>query len=129
MRSYRFARRSFLAAVGGAFGLESLLNGFEAMAAGAAAPPRFLMTHWPVGTLKWAFLPNDGAKPNGIGTITKYSQILQPFADAGLQNDMTLIWGLRPRLARAARARGTTAAKVTTASPVGRLGTKSCSRR
>ncbi len=95
MRSYRFARRSFLAAIGGAFGLESMLNGFEAMAAGVAAPPRFLMTHWPVGTLKWAFLPNDGAKPNGIGSITKYSQILQPFADAGLQNDMTLIWGLR----------------------------------
>src|SRR5690349_13671819 len=95
MRSYRFARRSFLAAIGGAFGLESMLNGFEAMAAGVGAPPRFLMTHWPVGTLKWAFLPNDGAKPNGVGSITKYSQILQPFADAGLQNDMTLIWGLR----------------------------------
>jgi len=95
MRSYRFARRSFLAAVGGAFGLESMLNGFEAMAAGVGAPPRFLMTHWPVGTLKWAFLPNDGAKPSGVGSITKYSQILQPFADAGLQNDMTLIWGLR----------------------------------
>lgn len=94
MRSYRLARRSFLAAVGGAFGLKILLRDFEAMAAGAAAPPRFLMTHWPVGTLKWAFLPNDGQKPNGVGTITKFSQILQPFSDAGLAGDMTLIWGL-----------------------------------
>jgi Protein of unknown function (DUF1552) len=95
MRSYRLARRSFLSAVGGAFGLQILLRDFEAMAAGAAAPPRFLMTHWPVGTLKWAFMPNDGSKPNGVGVISKYSQILQPFADAGLQNDMTLIWGLK----------------------------------
>lgn len=95
MRSYRLARRSFLAAVGGAFGLKIMLRDFEAMAAGGVAPPRFLMTHWPVGTLKWAFLPNDGAKPNGVGSISKYSQILQPFADAGLQNDMSLIWGLK----------------------------------
>jgi hypothetical protein len=95
MRSYRLARRSFMAAVGGAFGLKILLRDFEAMAAGGVAPPRFLMTHWPVGTLKWAFLPNDGQKPNGIGTITKFSQILKPFSDAGLAADMTLIWGLR----------------------------------
>lgn len=95
MRSYRIARRSFMAAVGGAFGLKILLRDFEAMAAGVGAPPRFLMTHWPVGTLKWAFLPNDGQKPSGVGTITKFSQILQPFADAGLKDDMTLIWGLR----------------------------------
>lgn len=97
MRSYRFARRSFLAAIGGAFGLESMLSGFEAMAAGVAAPPRFLMTHWPVGTLKWAFLPNDGQKPDGVGTITSWSPILQPFADAGLGGDMTLIWGLEDK--------------------------------
>lgn len=95
MRSYRMARRSFMSAVGGAFALKILLRDFEAMAQGVAAPPRFLMTHWPVGTLKWAFLPNDGVKPNGVGTITKFSPILQPFADAGLAQDMTLIWGLR----------------------------------
>jgi hypothetical protein len=95
MRNYRVARRSFLAAVGGAFALRILLRNFEAQAQGLGAPPRFLMTHWPVGTLKWAFLPNGGQKPDGIGTITQWSQILQPFADAGLQDDMTLIWGLR----------------------------------
>lgn len=97
MRSYKFARRSFLAAVGGAFGLESMLGGFEAMAQGMKGPPRFLMTHWPVGTLKWAFLPNGGQMPSGVGTITSWSQILQPFKDAGLQDDMTLIWGLGDR--------------------------------
>jgi hypothetical protein len=84
-----------MSAVGGAFALKILLRDFEALAQGVAAPPRFLMTHWPVGTLKWAFLPNDGAKPNGVGTISKFSPILQPFADAGLAQDMTLIWGLR----------------------------------
>jgi hypothetical protein len=97
MRSYKFARRSFLAGVGGAFGLEAMLNSFEARAAGLVGPPRFLMTHWPVGTLKWAFMPNDGQKPSGVGTITKWSPILQPFYDAGLANDMTLIWGLEDR--------------------------------
>jgi hypothetical protein len=95
MKSYRYARRSFMASVGGAFALKILLRDFEAMAAGVAAPPRFLMTHWPVGTLKWAFLPNGGQKPSGVGTITQFSPILQPFKDAGLVSDMSLIWGLR----------------------------------
>ena len=44
MRSYRFARRSFLASIGGAFGLRIMLDDFEAMAQGATSPPRFLMT-------------------------------------------------------------------------------------
>ena len=95
MRSYRFARRSFMSAVGGAFALKILLRDFEAQAQGIGAPPRFLMTHWPVGTLKWAFLPNDGMKPSGVGSISKFSQILLPFQEAGLQDDMSLIWGLR----------------------------------
>jgi hypothetical protein len=96
MRSYRLARRSFLTAVGGAFGLRILLRNFEAQAQGMVAPPRFLMTHWPVGTLKWAFLPNGGQAPaGGMGTITQWSPILQPFMDAGLANDMTLLWGFR----------------------------------
>ena len=49
MPSYRFARRSFLAGLGGAFGLEILLRNMEAAAQGAGPPPRFLMMHWPVG--------------------------------------------------------------------------------
>lgn len=95
MRSYRFARRSFLAAIGGAFGLRIMLDDFEAMAQGVTSPPRFLMTHWPVGAVKYLFLPNGGVKPQGIGTITEFSSTLKPFADAGLKDDMTLIWGFR----------------------------------
>jgi hypothetical protein len=93
-RSYRFARRSFLASVGGAFGLHVLLRNFEAMAAGAKAPPRFLAMHWPVGTIKYHFMPNGGAKPSGVGGISEWSPILQPFKDKGLDADMSLIWGL-----------------------------------
>ena len=95
MRSYRFARRSFLASSGGAFGLRILLDDFEAMAQGATSPPRFLMTHWPVGTSKYKFLPNGGAVPQGVGTISEFSSILKPFEAAGLKDDMSLIWGLR----------------------------------
>lgn len=95
MRGYRFARRSFLASLGGAVGFEILLKNLEAQAEGLSGPPRLLLMHWPLGTHKWAFLPNGGQKPNGIGTITQWSPHLQPFADAGLQNDMTLLWGLK----------------------------------
>jgi hypothetical protein len=100
MSSYRLARRSFLAGIGGAVGLRVLLSNFEAMAQGMTGPPRFLMTHWPVGTLKWAFLPNGGQKPAGIGSITQFSEILKPFETAGLKDDMSLIWGLYERGSR-----------------------------
>src|SRR5262245_55989806 len=96
MMSYRTSRRAFLSAVGGAFAFKILLRDFEAMAQGAAPPPRFLMTHWPVGTIKYLFLPNGGqAPPSAGGTITEFSRILLPFETAGLKDDMTLLWGLR----------------------------------
>lgn len=88
-RSYRFARRSFLAAVGGAFGLRAMLNNLEAMAQEAGPPPRFLMTHWPVGTIRYNFLPS------GTGTGYTTSRILQPFEDAGLRDQMIILYGLR----------------------------------
>ncbi len=94
-RSYRFARRSFLAGIGGAFGLKIMLRNFEAMAQGMKAPPRFFMMHWPVGTIKHQFMPNGGVKPNGVGSITQWSPILQPFMDKGLADQMSLFWGLR----------------------------------
>lgn len=94
-RSYRFARRSFLAGIGGAFGLKIMLRDFEAMAQGMTAPPRFLAMHWPVGTIKHLFLPNGGVKPSGVGSITQWSPILQPFMDKGLADQMSLFWGLR----------------------------------
>lgn len=87
MRSYRFARRTFLAGIGGAFGLKVLLRNLEAMAAGAAPPPRFLLTHWPVGTLRQRFLPS------GSGSTSTASPIIKPFEDAGLRNDMTVFYG------------------------------------
>ncbi len=57
VRSYRFSRRSFLSAIGGAVGLHVMLRNLEALAQGATSPPRFLLTHWPVGTLRQRFLP------------------------------------------------------------------------
>jgi hypothetical protein len=65
MMSYRFARRSFLSAIGGAVGLEILLRNMEAGAQGMGPPPRFLMMHWPVGTIKQQFIPT--------GTGTSYT--------------------------------------------------------
>lgn len=92
MRSYRFARRSFLAGVGGAFGLRVLLQDLEAMAQGATSPPRFLLTHWPVGTLRQRFLPT------GSGSTYTTSPILKPFEDAGLRDAMTVFYGFQDRL-------------------------------
>lgn len=87
MRSYRFARRSFLAGVGGAFGMKVLLRNMEAMAQGAGSPPRFLLTHWPVGTLRQRFMPT------GSGSTYTPSTIIKPFEDAGLRQDMTVFYG------------------------------------
>ena len=88
MRSYRFARRSFLAGIGGAFGLKIMLDNLEAMAQGATSPPRFLMTHWPVGTIRTQWVPT------GSGTSYVTSPILEPFETAGLREDMIVLYGL-----------------------------------
>lgn len=87
MKSFRFARRSFLTAVGGALGLRVLLDDMVASAAGATSPPRFLMTHWPVGTVRYLF------KPTGTGADYTPSKIIQPFFDAGLKDDMSVFYG------------------------------------
>jgi hypothetical protein len=87
MRSYRIARRSFLTAVGGAIGLQVMLRNLVAFAEGATSPPRFLLTHWPVGTLRQRFLPE------GTGAAYKASPIIQPFIDAGLRADMSVFYG------------------------------------
>lgn len=90
MSSYAVARRSFLRGVGaGAVGLGTILRNLEAMAAGAAPPPRFLMTHWPVGTIKYLFLPTGAGA--SLSTL-KLSSILEPFR--GLLGDMSLLYGL-----------------------------------
>jgi hypothetical protein len=86
MTSYRLARRSFLAGLGGAFGLEILLGNLEAMAEGATSPPRFLMMHWPMGTIAYHFLPV------GSGKDFTLSRILSPFAP--LKDDAIILYGL-----------------------------------
>lgn len=91
MMSYRMKRRSFLAAVGGALGYHALLNNLEASAAGATSPPRFLMMHWPVGTVRYNFVPSGGQ------TDFTMSRILQPFEDAGLRDDLSILYGLTHR--------------------------------
>jgi len=88
MKSFALKRRSFLGAVGGAFGLRILLDNMVASAAGATSPPRFLMTHWPIGTVRCLF------KPTGSGSGYTPSPIVQPFIDAGLRDDMTVLYGL-----------------------------------
>jgi len=104
--SYRIARRAFLRGVGaGAVGMKVMLRTLEAAAQGAPPPPRFLMTHWPVGTLKYWFVPvAPGSNPNPSlpalptpapnGTSWDVSRILKPFGDAGLKNDMIVLYGL-----------------------------------
>ena len=89
MTPYRFRRRSFLAGLGGAFGLELMLKNLEASAAGTPSPPRLLVTHWPNGTLRTQFVPT------GTGTNYVASPLLQPFEDAGLRADTTVLFGLR----------------------------------
>jgi hypothetical protein len=80
MRSYRRARRSFLAGIGGAFGLELLLRSLEAQAEGEGPPPRFLMMHWPVGTIRDQFIPS-GSGTSYETTKTKQGPgyIVSPF--------------------------------------------------
>jgi hypothetical protein len=90
MKSYRFARRSFIAAVGGAFGLRILLRNLEGMAQGMTSPPRFLMTHWPVGTIRYHFLPT------GSGADFTFSRILKPFEP--LKSDTIILYGLKDAL-------------------------------
>lgn len=89
MRSYRFARRSFIAGIGGAFGLEILLRNMEVAAAGGTSPARMLLSHFPVGTYKQSYLPK------GAQTGFTLSPILQPFES--LRDDMIVLYGLHDR--------------------------------
>ena len=88
MTSYRFKRRTFLAGIGGAFGLEAILRNIEASAAGVPSPPRLLVVAWPVGTIRHHFVPT------GSGTSYTTSRILQPFESAGLREDLVVLFGL-----------------------------------
>src|SRR5262249_12415227 len=89
MRSYKFARRSFLQGVGaGAVGLRTMLRTMEASAQGMTSPPRLLITHWPVGSVHYAW------KPTGSATTYTPSAIPQPFEDPRLRNEMIAVSGV-----------------------------------
>lgn len=91
MTSYRVKRRAFLAGLGGALGLEALLSGLEASAQGLPPPPRLLVMHWPLGTLRQRFLPT----PTGANDGFTISPLLQPFETAGLHQDLSVLYGLK----------------------------------
>ena len=94
MPSYRFARRSFLAGIGGAFGLEALLRNMEAAAQGAGPPPRFLMMHWPVGTIRNQFIPSgSGTSYTTSKTGQGPGYIISPFDTPELRPHTIILHG------------------------------------
>jgi hypothetical protein len=94
MPSYRFVRRSFLAGLGGAFGLEILLRNMEAAAQGAGPPPRFLMMHWPVGTIRDQFIPSgSGAAYTTSKTAQGPGYIISPFDTPELRPHTIVLHG------------------------------------
>lgn len=91
MISYRFKRRAFLAGIGGGVGLKVMLRNTEAVAQGATrSPARLLLSHWPVGIVAGSsdslFTATSGSTGGSMG--------LQPFTDAGLGPDMTVLKGI-----------------------------------
>jgi hypothetical protein len=87
--SYRFRRRSFLAGIGGALGLEMLLQNLEASAEGAKPPPRLLVLHWPRGVVRADFVPT------GTGASYVASALLAPFEP--VRSEMLALYGLTHR--------------------------------
>jgi len=116
--SYRFARRSFLGAVGGAVGLKVLLRNLEASAAGTPPPPRFLVMSWPLGTVRYLFLP----PPPAVDLAS--SRILKPIADAGLAGDTIVLYGLSTSLIPAGGGGGAEAGTVKTMTGAASPGTR-----
>src|SRR5262247_2925929 len=90
MRSYRFARRSFIAGLGGAFGLEIMLRNLEAAAQGAKSPARLLFMHYPIGTMGGAF------KPSAAGALGTLPAMISPFE--ALKSDTVVLYGHRDGL-------------------------------
>jgi hypothetical protein len=91
---YRFARRSFLIGIGGAFGLEALLRNMEAAAEGAGPPLRFLMMHWPVGTIRDQFIPSgSGSSYTTSQTGQGPGYIVSPFDTPELRPHTIILHG------------------------------------
>src|SRR5262245_915198 len=96
MMSYRFARRSFLASIGGAFGMRIMLKNIEAAAAGPVMPaPRFLMMHWPVGTIRNQFIPTGtGTGYSTSKTAQGPGYIISPFDTTELRPHTIIVHGM-----------------------------------
>jgi hypothetical protein len=89
--NYRFKRRSFLATLGGAVAFQTMLENLEAAEAGASSPPRLLAAAWPVGTIRYHYLPLGGSRDFTM------SRILMPFEALGLREDLVILYGLSHR--------------------------------
>jgi hypothetical protein len=118
MSSYRIARRALFSGLGGAVGLKILLRNLEAAAQGDSSPPRFLLAHWPLGTIRHHFLPSIP------GSDFEISRILKPFETAGLREDMIVLYGLTPAAIRPIHGGGSEAGTVITTTGVGTAGTR-----
>jgi len=86
--NYRFKRRAFLSSLGGALGLETMLKNLEAAEIGTPSPPRLLAAAWPVGTVRYHYLPVGGNRDFTM------SRILMPFEESGLREDLVILYGL-----------------------------------
>jgi hypothetical protein len=89
--NYRFKRRSFLTTLGGGFAFQTMLENLEAAEAGARSPPRLLAAAWPVGTIRYHYLPLGGNRDFTM------SRILMPFETLGLREDLVILYGLMQR--------------------------------
>jgi hypothetical protein len=94
MKSYRFARRTFLSALGGALGFHTLLRNMEAAAQGSRAPARFLMIGWPCGTVRYPFVPvGTGSAYTASTTFAEPGFIISPFATPELKPHVHILTG------------------------------------
>jgi hypothetical protein len=94
MKSYRFPRRTFLSALGGAVGFHTLLRNMEAAAQGAGAPKRFLMIGWPCGSVKYPFVPmGTGTSYTASTTFREPGYIISPFATPELKRHVHILTG------------------------------------
>ena len=90
MTSYKVARRSFIAGLGGSAALLlPLLRNIEARAAGTPAPLRFLVIHHPLGTLLDSWRPSNNGATTTTFTLPSNSAPFNP-----LKSKMVMIDGL-----------------------------------
>lgn len=70
MKSYKFARRSFLTGLGSASLLLPLLRSIEGQAQGLPGPVRFLVVHHPTGTVRDSWVPSVNGQSFTLNRIS-----------------------------------------------------------